>query len=53
MPAIVIYSKPACPYCEMAKRLLTEKGQTWIGIDVEAEPVEWAIDVMPGRDGSP
>ena len=49
MPAIVIYSKPACPYCEMAKRLLTEKGQTWIEIDVEAEPGRRAE--MIGRSG--
>jgi thioredoxin reductase (NADPH) len=38
MPRIVIYTKPGCPYCERAKRLLTEKGQTWTEIDVEAEP---------------
>jgi thioredoxin reductase (NADPH) len=38
MPGIVIYSKPACPYCERAKRLLAEKGQSWTEIDVEAEP---------------
>ena len=38
MPAITIYSKPSCPYCEMAKRLLAAKGQSWTEIDVEAEP---------------
>jgi thioredoxin reductase (NADPH) len=38
MPRIVIYTTPGCPYCERAKRLLTEKGQTWTEIDVEAEP---------------
>jgi thioredoxin reductase (NADPH) len=36
MPDIVMYSKPACPYCDMAKRLLAGKGQTWQEIDIEA-----------------
>ncbi|RIL02541.1 MAG: thioredoxin-disulfide reductase [Proteobacteria bacterium] len=38
MPAITIYSKQSCPYCEMAKRLLASKGQTWTEIDIEEEP---------------
>jgi len=37
MPEITLYSKPNCPYCEMAKRLLTGKGQTWTEIDIEAD----------------
>ncbi len=40
MPEIVMYSKPDCPYCDMAKRLLTAKGQTWQEIDVEADPAK-------------
>jgi len=38
MPAITIYSKQTCPYCDRAKRLLAAKGQTWTEIDVEADP---------------
>jgi thioredoxin reductase (NADPH) len=38
MPEIVLYSKSWCPYCERAKQLLTEKGQTWTEFDVEADP---------------
>ncbi len=38
MPEITIYSKPSCPYCDMAKRLLAAKGQSWTEIDIEAEP---------------
>ena len=38
MPAITLYTKSWCPYCEQAKALLTQKGQTWTEIDVEAEP---------------
>jgi thioredoxin reductase (NADPH) len=38
MVSIVMYTKQTCPYCTMAKRLLTEKGQTYSEIDVETEP---------------
>ena len=38
MVSIVMYTKQTCPYCTMAKRLLTEKGQTWTEIDIETEP---------------
>ena len=38
MPQIVMYTKPGCPYCDMAKRLLAAKGQNWQEIDVEAQP---------------
>jgi len=38
MPAIVMYTKNVCPYCTMAKRLLTEKGVTWTEINIEQEP---------------
>jgi thioredoxin reductase (NADPH) len=38
MPSIVMYTSPGCPYCERAKRLLAEKGQTWAEIDIAAEP---------------
>ena len=38
MVAITMYTKETCPYCDMAKRLLASKGQTWTEIDIEAEP---------------
>ena len=38
MPLIVMYTTPGCPYCMMAKHLLTDKGQTWQEIDVQADP---------------
>jgi thioredoxin reductase (NADPH) len=38
MPLIVIYTRPGCPSCEHAKRLIGEKGQTWTEIDISAEP---------------
>jgi len=35
---IVLYGKQTCPYCTMAKSLLTAKGQVWTEIDIEKEP---------------
>jgi len=37
MSEIVMYSKSWCPFCERAKHLLTEKGQSWTEIDIEAD----------------
>ena len=37
MPDIVMYSKSWCPFCDRAKHLLTEKGQSWTEIDIEAD----------------
>jgi glutaredoxin 3 len=36
MPKITIYSTMLCPYCFMAKRLLTKKGLEFEEIDVGA-----------------
>ena len=35
MAEILVYSKPDCPYCDMAKRLLASKQQRWEEIDVQ------------------
>jgi thioredoxin reductase (NADPH) len=40
MPSIRMYTKPGCPYCDMAKRLLAEKGQRWTEIDVEQDSAQ-------------
>jgi thioredoxin reductase (NADPH) len=49
MPAITMYSKQSCPYCDLAKRLLASKGQTWTEIDIEADPAR--RDEMIQRSG--
>ena len=49
MPAITMYTKSWCPYCDRAKRLLQEKGQTWTEIDIEADPAR--RDEMVRRAG--
>jgi glutaredoxin 3 len=38
MPKVTIYTTPLCPYCHMAKRLLTSKGVAFHEIDVSRDP---------------
>jgi glutaredoxin 3 len=38
MSSVIVYSSPFCPYCYMAKKLLTQKGVSFEEIDVVAEP---------------
>jgi thioredoxin reductase (NADPH) len=38
MAEIVMYTKSWCPYCDRAKALLREKGQSWTEFDIEAQP---------------
>ena len=38
MPSVVMYSKNMCPYCTMAKHLLTAKGVEWQEINIEQQP---------------
>jgi thioredoxin reductase (NADPH) len=49
MAQIVMYTKSWCPYCDRAKSLLSQKGQTWQEIDVEAQPEK--RDEMISRAG--
>ncbi len=49
MPAITMYVKKTCPYCDRAKALLARKGQTWTQIDIEDEPAR--RDEMIQRSG--
>jgi thioredoxin reductase (NADPH) len=42
MAEITMYTKSWCPFCDQAKHLLREKGQSWTEIDVEAEPARRA-----------
>ncbi len=36
---VLIYSKQMCPYCVMAKRLLTSKGVDYTEVMVDRDPV--------------
>lgn len=38
MADVVIYTAPLCPYCHMAKQLLSAKGIRYEEIDVVAKP---------------
>ncbi len=55
MPSIEMYTKSWCPYCDRAKRLLTEKGQTWTEIDVEndADRQREMVERAGGRTSVP
>lgn len=35
MPEIIIYTSNLCPYCTMAKRLLTTKGASYTELNVD------------------
>jgi len=38
MPTIEIYTSPLCGYCHAAKRLLADKGMTYVEHDVARDP---------------
>lgn len=38
MAQVTIYTTSLCPYCHMAKRLLTSKGSSFHEIDVTGKP---------------
>ncbi len=37
MPEVVIYSRPFCGYCDLAKRLFERKGVTYSELDVSTD----------------
>lgn len=41
-PEVVLYTGPACPYCERAKMLLERKGASYQEIRVDREPGEFS-----------
>ncbi|MGB8623976.1 MAG: glutaredoxin 3 [Paracoccaceae bacterium] len=38
MQTVELYTTPFCGYCQMAKRLLTQKGVSFSEIDLTAQP---------------
>ncbi len=49
MPKVTIYTTPLCPYCTMAKRLLTTKAVAFDEIDVSRD---WALrDALVAKTG--
>ena len=55
MPEIKIYTAMFCPYCTMAKRLLSSKGAEFEEIDVTMAPNKRAAmsDLAGGRTSVP
>ncbi|MFN3228602.1 MAG: glutaredoxin 3 [Asticcacaulis sp.] len=53
-PAVVVYSKPGCPYCIKAKALLTQKGVTFQEIVASEDPTLRAeMTARSGRNTFP
>jgi len=50
MAKIEIYTKTICPYCNMAKKLLESKGQTWEEINLTEHP-DRVDEMMVRADG--
>jgi glutaredoxin 3 len=54
MADIQMYTTSWCPYCQMAKRLLRDKGQAFEEVDVEEQPTRRAEMVQrSGRTSVP
>jgi glutaredoxin 3 len=51
MNEVLVYTTPSCPYCVMAKRLLTRKGVAFQEIDVatDHEKRRWLVQVTGQR----
>lgn len=51
MSEVVMYTTPSCPYCVMAKRLLTKKGVDFQEIDVAADRDKrrWLVETTGQR----
>jgi glutaredoxin 3 len=51
MQKVVIYTTPYCPYCRIAKRLLTKKGAAFEEIDVSGnwELRDKLVEMSGGR----
>jgi glutaredoxin 3 len=51
MAEVLVYTTPACPYCVMAKRLLTQKGVAYKEIDVagDDEKRRWLVEATGQR----
>ena len=54
-PEVVVYTGPACPWCERAKMLLDKKGTTYREIRVDQQPDEFStmLERSGGRRSVP
>lgn len=53
MAKVVIYSMNSCPYCTMAKRLLTTKGAKYEEIEVNSRAMWDEVEEKTGRSTVP
>jgi glutaredoxin len=53
LPPITVYTRPACPACEVMKAKLTREGYTYTTVDIDSHPqmyrqaVESGIRTLP------
>ncbi len=53
-PGVVIYATQTCPYCNMARRLLDDKGVRYTLIDVGRDKALWQeMEALSGRNTVP
>ena len=52
MATVVIYTKPTCGFCHMAKRLLTSKGISYAEVNISAQPERRAEMIQRSNGGS-
>ena len=54
MAKVTIYTTPICPYCQMAKQLLSRKGAAFEEIDVMGKPaLRTEMEARSGRHTVP
>lgn len=53
MPHVTIYTRPNCPYCTAAKKLLDSKGVTYEEIDASGERRPEMVKRANGRNTFP
>lgn len=53
MPHVTIYTRPNCPYCTAAKKLLDSKGVTYEEIDASGERRPEMVNRANGRNTFP
>lgn len=53
MPHVTIYTRPNCPYCTAAKKLLESKGVTYEEIDASGERRPEMVKRANGRNTFP
>ena len=52
MKPVEIYTRPTCGFCHMAKRLLTQKGVSFLEVNISAQPERRSEMIQRANGGS-